>query len=316
MEFEQLMARARAGDVEAQTEAGKQLLFGAAPVEGVVLLHEAARRGGGEALTQLAVLAAGGVLEPRDLGKARGLLAQAAERGWAPAQAQLRVLEASGGASAKRMLSEQPRLRVIEGFASAEECAWLIERARDHLQRATIYKGSTALEVSQLRTNTECNLMLPLLDVVSCALIARAARLAEVTPAFCEVAKVLHYAPGESFGPHGDFQDVRSPSLREDVRRNGQRIATFLIYLNDDYEGGETDFIKAGVRFKGRTGDALLFVNVDDAGAPDHQTLHQGLAPTRGEKWLFSQWMRGKPINIFATPEPSAELGADWARSI
>jgi hypothetical protein len=25
---------------------------------------------------------------------------------------------------------------------------------------------------------------------------------------------------------------------------------------------------------------------------PDVKTLHAGLAPTRGEKWLLSQWMR------------------------
>ena len=36
--------------------------------------------------------------------------------------------------------------------------------------------------------------------------------------------------------------------------------------------------------------------------APDYESLHAGLAPTRGEKWLFSQWIRSKPVNAFATP--------------
>jgi hypothetical protein len=65
-----------------------------------------------------------------------------------------------------------------------------------------------------------------------------------------------------------------------------------LIYLNDDFDGGETNFPLINRRFKGRKGDALFFRNVNDAGAPDIRTLHAGLAPTRGEKWLFSQWAR------------------------
>ena len=37
---------------------------------------------------------------------------------------------------------------------------------------------------------------------------------------------------------------------------------------------------------------ALVFWNVDENGVPDQLTLHTGTAPTRGEKWLFSQWIR------------------------
>lgn len=243
-------------------------------------------------------------------------LALATARGWAPAREQLAILSGAAPTPARRVLSYAPRLRVLEGFASTAECDWLIARSKAHLQRAAIYQGSTALEVSELRTNTECNLLFPALDAVSCALVARVAAAVGVTPAFCEVAKVLHYAPGEQFGAHGDSQDIRSPSLREDVRRHGQRMATFLIYLNDDYEGGETEFISAGLRFKGKTGDALLFINVDHEGAPDHSTLHQGLPPTRGEKWVFSQWIRSKAINVFATPDAVVPLDPEWQQRV
>jgi hypothetical protein len=71
---------------------------------------------------------------------------------------------------------------------------------------------------------------------------------------------------------------------------------TFLTYLNDDYEGGETDFPRIGYRYKGRRGDALYFVNVDGAGAPDYRTVHAGLPPASGTKWLLSQWVRSRPV--------------------
>ena len=75
-------------------------------------------------------------------------------------------------------------------------------------------------------------------------------------------------------------------------------MATLLIYLNDGFEGGETHFPLTGLRFKGRKGDALLFHNVLPGGAPDPITLHAGLAPARGEKWLFSQWIRDKRLPL------------------
>jgi hypothetical protein len=79
------------------------------------------------------------------------------------------------------------------------------------------------------------------------------------------------------------------------MRVKGQRIKTCLVYLNDDFEGGETEFPKLALKYRGRTGDALIFENVKPNGSGDLSTLHAGLPPTRGEKWLFSQWMRSKP---------------------
>ena len=66
------------------------------------------------------------------------------------------------------------------------------------------------------------------------------------------------------------------------------------MYLNDDYEGGETEFPAIGLRYRGRRGDALLFANVDIVGNPDRRSIHAGLPPTRGEKWLLSQWIRNR----------------------
>ena len=44
----------------------------------------------------------------------------------------------------------------------------------------------------------------------------------------------------------------------------------------------------------GWTRDALFFYNVDENGAPDPLTEHAGVPPTRGEKWLLSQFIRDR----------------------
>ena len=93
-----------------------------------------------------------------------------------------------------------------------------------------------------------------------------------------------------------------SPGTAADLARRGQRIATFLIYLNDDFEGGETQFPKAGIAHRGSTGDALFFANITPEGAPDPLTLHAGTPPTKGEKWIFSQWIRDRSPAMPAVP--------------
>jgi prolyl 4-hydroxylase len=105
---------------------------------------------------------------------------------------------------------------------------------------------------------------------------------------------VLHYEVGEQITEHFDFVNPRMPSYDEEIRRRGERIITFLIYLNDDYEGGETDFPLLGVRHKGRRGQGLFFVNALPSGGPDSRTVHAGRPPTRGEKWLLSQFIRSR----------------------
>jgi len=257
------------------------------------------------------------MLQPRDLGAAMTLLQTAAARGWAPAQDQLQVLAGRAPAASSTRLAERPRIRVIEGFATPAECAWLIARARDHLERAEVYQGSTDLEVSEVRTNTEAYLTPKLLDVVSAVVLQRAAAVLGLDMAMFEFATVLHYQAGQLFGPHDDFFDPEIPSQRAEIVARGQRIATFLLYLNDDYDGGETAFLDVGLKYKGRQGDAMFFVNVEPSGRADVLTRHQGSAPTRGEKWVLSQWVRSSPINTYLTPGAErAELPETWLRDV
>ncbi len=110
-----------------------------------------------------------------------------------------------------------------------------------------------------------------------------------------ETPKVLHYAPGETFAEHFDYLNPAEPAYATQLAVRGQRTETFLIYLNDGFSGGETYFRRIGLSHIGAKGDALLFANLDAAGVPDPDTIHTGLPPTSGEKWLFSQWIREFP---------------------
>jgi prolyl 4-hydroxylase len=80
-----------------------------------------------------------------------------------------------------------------------------------------------------------------------------------------------------------------------------------LVYLSDDYEGGETRFERTGLAYRGRAGDALLFRNADAGGRPDPMSLHYGRPVARGVKYLASRWIRAKRFT-YPAPRPLLDL--------
>jgi prolyl 4-hydroxylase len=120
-------------------------------------------------------------------------------------------------------------------------------------------------------------------------------RAADVVNESVEPLQVLHYAVGEFFDRHVDFLRPSLPDYEQEMRCRGQRVKTCLVYLNDDYQAGETHFPHLGLKVRGGIGDALIFENLRVDGTGDMKTAHAGLPPSCGEKWLLSQWIRDKP---------------------
>jgi predicted 2-oxoglutarate/Fe(II)-dependent dioxygenase YbiX len=126
----------------------------------------------------------------------------------------------------------------------------------------------------------------------------RLARATGTDLALHEPTTVFRYTPGQEYKSHFDFVAPGTPEAaqyEDEIAAVGMRMATALVYLNEDYEGGETAFPRIKQQFKGRKGDALIFWSLSDDGVPDRNSLHAGTPVKRGEKWLLSQWIRQKP---------------------
>ena len=269
------------------------------PVEaepGVNMIRAAAAQGDADAAYVCGMIAAEDEALPDRWAMAKECLEIAASRGHALAAESLAFVarhnpEWRVEAKPPRTMFKSPRVSVIEGFASEAECDWMIARSAPNLGRATVYDVETGTGTqARARSNAAVVFNVARTDIVLLLLRARIA--ATMGQGDLEIPQVLLYRVGQEFLPHFDFLNPDFPGHARDLARSGQRIATFLVYLNEGYEGGETEFPKLGWRYKGRTGDALLFWNLDAAGEPDRQTFHAGLPPTQGEKWLLSQWLR------------------------
>lgn len=275
------------------------------------VVRQAATGGHPAAAAYTAVMAALGLGEKRNWNVALHRLGIAAEMGSELAQGQVRLLtgrfdlEAGWREAAKTIdlefwatpcelqpLSFDPQIATMTGLLTPPMCRWLIDRGAGRLTRAQIYNSDGSTGEAGDRTNSSFDFAQNELDLIIILLQIRIANSMRTPVGRMEALQLLHYATGESFAPHCDFLAPASPHLAEELERAGQRVATVLIYLNDDYEGGETDFPQLMLRHRGRTGDALMFSNVDAAVRPDPRTLHAGLAPTQGEKWLATQWVR------------------------
>lgn len=187
----------------------------------------------------------------------------------------------------RRQLSESPDAWEFPGIFSDEECDFLIEVAKPRLGPSVIVDPATGQLVSNpVRTSDATGF--PLIDEGPAihALCRRLAAASETQVKDGEPLQVLRYRPGQQYKPHFDAIDGA----------DNQRILTFLVYLNDDYAGGETRFEANGLEVKGRKGDGLLFRNADASGKADPRSRHAGLPVTEGEKFLASRWIRERPL--------------------
>lgn len=274
-------------------------------------VRQAALGGHLAAAAYTAVMAALGLGEEKNWKVALHRLGVAADMGSDLAQGQIRLLtdrpdldggwrEAAKGIDLQfwatpcelQPLSFDPQIATMTGLLTPAMCRWLIDRGADRLTRAQVYNSDGSAGEAGDRTNSSFDFAQNELDLIIILLQIRIANSMRTPVARMEALQLLHYATGESFAPHCDFLAPASPHLAEELERAGQRVATVLIYLNDDYVGGETDFPQLMLRHRGRMGDALMFSNVDAAVRPDPRTLHAGLPPIEGEKWLATQWVR------------------------
>lgn len=197
-----------------------------------------------------------------------------------------------------RTLSDRPRVAVIDGLLSADECRLLIARARPLLRESQTVDPATGLPLRMpIRTSSDASF-----DPVGEDLALRLVQLRMAAAAGRELVDaehltVLRYEPGQEYRPHRDY---RPPgSIERDRPQAGNRARTICVYLNDVEAGGGTSFPVAGIEVEPKAGRAVVFDNLHEDGTPDPDSLHAGLPVERGEKWLATLWIRQRRYRDF-----------------
>ncbi len=96
-----------------------------------------------------------------------------------------------------------------------------------------------------------------------------------------ERPQILRYPAGGKYNQHADA-DHWLPEKNEWVRVQ-DRDYSVLLYLNDEYEGGEIHFVHQNFKMKPRPGMLLAFPS-------DHRFLHAALPTTSGIRYVMVSW--------------------------
>ena len=195
-----------------------------------------------------------------------------------------RVTFKSGFVSDLRLFNEP---HIVKNFISKEDCQKIIFYSKDQLFESEIVGGSH----KDIRNSMQCWISKD--DPMVKKIFDKACSNFDVKPETAESLQVVRYLPNQYYNEHHDSCCENDESCQEFTNRGGQRKLTILIYLNNKFSGGETNFPNLNKKFKLNPGDALVFYPLDKNLSTCHElSLHSGLPVKSGEKWIANLWFR------------------------
>jgi hypothetical protein len=101
------------------------------------------------------------------------------------------------------------------------------------------------------------------------------------------------YVAGSGGYPHWHSENYPQPKNTDALHR----VLAWTLYLNDEFESGETEFVHQRHKVKPKTG-AIMF-------APTGFThTHRGNMPIGGDKFIATSWVMFQPAEkIYGSPK-------------
>ena len=186
--------------------------------------------------------------------------------------------------SADQIKDVSAEIYEIEGFLNDDECNLLIKKIKSKLRPSTI--ATSGIYDDSFRTSSTCDLG-NLEDLFMKEIDRRLCNFIGIDSSFGEIVQGQHYLENQEFKAHTDY--FEGTQLLEHDGGRGQRTYTFMIYLNDVIEGGETEFPKLNKSFKPKKGTALIWNNLNEDGSLNSNTIHQAHPVLKGEKTVITK---------------------------
>jgi len=195
--------------------------------------------------------------------------------------------------SADQIRDVSAEIYEIEGFLNDDECNLLIKKIKSKLRPSTI--ATSGIYDDSFRTSSTCDLG-NLDDLFMQEIDSRLCNFIGIDSSFGEIVQGQHYLENQEFKAHTDY--FEGTQLLEHDGGRGQRTYTFMIYLNDVIEGGETEFPKLNKSFIPKKGTALIWNNLNEDGSLNSNTIHQAHPVLKGEKTVITKWFRQASLTL------------------
>lgn len=187
------------------------------------------------------------------------------------------------------ILNTNPILFTVENYLSANQCndiinydwKWIDSTGYDHKTDSS--KPTSIIDSFTAHVNyKQENLPLVIKD-----LNKNIGKFLKIDPSRCERPQLTKYNQMQYYGPHWDYF-FYGPNT------SNNRVATVIIYLNDDFIGGSTSFPNLNLSIRPQQGK-LLYFDYNYNEQINGLTMHSADVVMTGTKYIISVWIRQNP---------------------
>ena len=189
-----------------------------------------------------------------------------------------------------------PWVVTFDDFLTDEECDMVIEMSKGHFSASGL-AGAIGTNLNYRRSESfSCDHNNGCLyrDAIK-PIIKKMHELTNIDMRHSEDLTITHYNVGGFYGRHHDY--ILEQTNPRNWKNCGPRTFTFLVYLNDVEEGGETKFFHLDLKSKSisvkpKRGRAIFWPNTfnDAPFEKDERTAHEALKVLKGEKYILQTW--------------------------
>ncbi len=188
----------------------------------------------------------------------------------------------------RRIDTDKLDLYTLEDALSAHDCARLIGLIDHHLRPSNLSYPSDDKAFRTSQTADLCYLKSP----VATGIDTKICKTLGIRPEYSEGIQAQRYDVGQQFKPHWDYYEPDTHVYQRFASVRGNRTWTFMIYLNEDLDGGATRFTEIDFAVRPKTGMAVIWNNLNSDGSVNPATKHCGEPVTRGCKIIITKWFR------------------------
>lgn len=194
------------------------------------------------------------------------------------------------------VLNIEPKVIMVDNYFSEAECDFVV-KSNPLFGHSTGFNFKTQKsEKTDYRTSStyyDTSLNFFSMTMKNYNLVKSILNKKDLTLNNIEAIQIQKYDTGQQYREHCDYFNYPGYAAIDN-----DRICTVIVYLNDDFEEGETKFPKLNLKIVPKKGSCLYFEYLYDTNT-NHKTLHAGLPPVSGEKWIATSWVRDKPYSKF-----------------
>jgi len=191
-------------------------------------------------------------------------------------------------AKLRKIESDKLDLYTLEDALSTNDCARMVSLIGHHLRPSTLAYPSDDKAFRTSQTSDLCYLKSPVATLID----TKICKTLGIRPEYAEGIQAQRYDVGQQFKPHWDYYEPDTHVYQRFASVRGNRTWTFMVYLNEDMDGGATRFTEIDLAIQPKTGMAVIWNNLNHDGTVNPATKHCGEPVTRGCKIIITKWFR------------------------